>query len=296
MIPKQRQIEVPLLTVLADRGGSARPSDVFEGIKKHLPELNEADLLELRPTGESRFENTVRWARQTLVQRGEVSASVYGVWAITERGRARLEQARAGVGAGGQKPAEPVQKTTADTVPIQRMVGQSQGSFNLEEAHDDYIEAFTNRVLQSLMEISPAKFEQFAAKLVEAYGFANVKTANPVTAPDGGIDGEGDLRVGLAKLHAAFQCKRWKGPVPRPEIDKFRGAIQGQCEHGYFFTTSRFTEEAQKAAIRPGTVPIFLFDGREIVKIMIEKRLGVTRTPIEVYRERIEAILEQPAD
>lgn len=295
MIPKQRQIEVPLLTVLAGRGGSARPSEVFEDIKKHLPGLTQADLLELRPTGESRFENTVRWARQTLVQRGEVSSPAYGVWAITDKGRARLAVVSADAPASGQKPAEPADGTPAGTMPVPQVVGPSQGAFNLEEAHDDYVEAFTDRVLQALLEISPAQFEQFAAKLMEAYGFWNVKTSNAVTAPDGGIDGEGDLRVGLAKLHAAFQCKRWKGPVPRPEIDKFRGAIQGQCEHGYFFTTSRFTEEAQKAAIKPGTVPIFLFDGREIVKIMIEKRLGVIRTPIEVYRERIEAILEPSA-
>jgi restriction system protein len=252
--------------------------------------------LETRPTGENRFENTIRWTRQTLVQRGDLSSAGYGVWAITDKGRARLRQASADAQASGQRPAEPAQNPPTDAVPVPQTVGPSQGAFNLEEAHDDYVEAFTDRVLQTLREISPAQFEQFAAKLMEAYGFQNVKTANAVTAPDGGIDGEGDLRVGLAKLHAAFQCKRWKGPVPRPEIDKFRGAIQGQCEHGYFFTTSRFTEEAQKAAIKPGSVPIFLFDGREIVKIMIEKRLGVIRTPIEVYRERAEAILEPPVD
>ena len=51
---------------------------------------------------------------------------------------------------------------------------------------------------------------------------------------DGGIDGHGRLRVGVATMRAAFQCKRWEGSVGRPEVDKFRGAIQGEFEQGLF--------------------------------------------------------------
>jgi restriction system protein len=115
------------------------------------------------------------------------------------------------------------------------------------------------------MDRTPSEFEKFAGKLLEAYGFRRVNVTNPHSAPDGGIDGHGQLKVGLATMRAAFQCKRWQGSVGRPEIDKFRGAIQGQFEHGYFFTTSTSSAEARNASIKDGAVPVFLFDGHEIV-------------------------------
>jgi restriction system protein len=136
------------------------------------------------------------------------------------------------------------------------------------------------------------EFEQFAAKLLEAYGFRKIKVTKAHTAPDGGIDGNGELKVGLATMRAAFQCKRWQGSVGRPEIDKFRGVIQGQFEHGYFFTTSTFSTEARDASIKSGAVPVFLFDGHEIVQIMIEKGLGITRKPVEIYDDRVDTLFD----
>jgi restriction system protein len=120
-----------------------------------------------------------------------------------------------------------------------------------------------------------------------------MKVTNVRTAPDGGIDGSGEIKVGLATMRAAFQCKKWRGSVGRPEIDKFRGAIQGQFEHGYFFTTSTFSGEARHASIRDGAVPIFLFDGHEIAQIMIDKGLGIGRRPIEIYEDRLDSLFEK---
>jgi hypothetical protein len=48
-----------------------------------------------------------------------------------------------------------------------------------------------------------------------------------------------------------------------------------------------------QASVRDGTVPIFLFDGQEIAQIMIDKGLGVTRRPIEVYEDRVESLFEK---
>jgi len=120
-----------------------------------------------------------------------------------------------------------------------------------------------------------------------------MKLTNENPAPDGGVDGNGELKLGLASVRAAFQCKRWKAQVSRPEVDKFRGAISGQFERGYFFTTSTFSRDAQAASIKAGAVPIFLYDGREIAKIMIEKGFGVTRTPIETYGDTIRVLLDE---
>jgi restriction system protein len=129
-------------------------------------------------------------------------------------------------------------------------------------------------ILAHLRRLTPTNFEHFAKKLLETYGFVEMKVTPP--SKDGGIDGSGKLKVGLAHLNVAFQCKRYtNSSVGRPEIDKFRGAIQGEFEQGIFFTTSTFGSGAEAASFRRGAVPIILIDGKAIVDFMIEKRFGV---------------------
>jgi restriction system protein len=279
MLPKQRELEKPILRVLAENGGKARPDVVYESVKKFFPTLTDTDLLLTQPSGDNKFKNTIRFARQTLIDRGEMYSPAYGLWGITARGEQRLRDDSTPL----QPPTspKPVQPTE---IPIPTL--------NLEEIFDDYVDSFKRKLVQGLLDLSPAQFEKFAGELLTAYGFRNTKVTNINTAPDGGIDGSGELKVGLASVRAAFQCKRWKGQIGRPEIDKFRGAIQGRFEHGYFFTTSSFSVEARQASIRDGTVPVFLFDGHEISQIMIDKGLGVTRRSIEVYEDRVESLFE----
>ena len=65
--------------------------------------------------------------------------------------------------------------------------------------------------------------------LLVVYGFSNLSVTQK--SKDGGIDGFGKLKIGIAHMSVAFQCKRWNvGSVGRKEIDAFRGAIQGEYE------------------------------------------------------------------
>jgi restriction system protein len=137
-----------------------------------------------------------------------------------------------------------------------------------------YVAAFKQKVLAELRRLSPAAFEAFGKRLLEEYGFHAVSVTR--ISGDGGIDGHGKLKVGLAHLNVAFQCKRWsKGNIQRPEVDKFRGAIQGDFEQGIFFTTTSFSEGAIGASIKKGAVPVVLIDGMGIVTLMIDKGFGV---------------------
>jgi len=134
--------------------------------------------------------------------------------------------------------------------------------------------------------LSSDKFEEFAGLLLERFGFLNVEVTG--RSGDGGIDGRGELKLGLAVVRAGFQCKRWQAQVGSPEVQAFRGAIQGQCELGYFFATS----PAQAESVRKGAVPIILFDGDQIGEIMIEKEVGVRRRPVELYEDQTEGLFE----
>ncbi len=119
---------------------------------------------------------------------------------------------------------------------------------------------------------------------MQAYGFGDTNVT--AVGSDGGIDVYGKLRLGLASMNVAFQCKRWQGNVGRPEVDKFRGAIQGEFEQGIFFVTSDFTPRAREASLRKGAVPIILLNGESIVELMIQKGIGSERVPLYLYYER----------
>jgi restriction endonuclease Mrr len=271
-------------------GGKAPAREVYKGVEKFFPQLTEADRSELLPTGGNRWTNRIQWTRQALVDRGELTNAGRGIWAITDKGRGRLERELKSL------PDSPVPRDPAESLPSETLSSSDAAAnftVNLEELAEAYAAAFERKVLQELLDREPGEFESFATKLLTAYGFRKVKVTNQNTAPDGGIDGNGELKVGLATMRAAFQCKRWRGSVGRPEIDKFRGAIQGRFEHGYFFTTSIFSDEARQASIRDGAVPIFLFDGHEIVQIMVEKGLGIGHRPIEIYEDRLASLFEK---
>lgn len=145
---------------------------------------------------------------------------------------------------------------------------------DLQLLHTKYVVELKRKILADLKRMSPVAFELFAKRLLDVYGFHDTKVTQ--LSGDGGIDGFGKLKVGLANLSVAFQCKRWtKGNIQRPEIDKFRGAVQGEVEQGLFFTTASFSEGAIAASIKRGAVPIILVDGESIVDLMIEKGFGV---------------------
>lgn len=161
----------------------------------------------------------------------------------------------------------------------------------LKEIQNKHILAFKQQILNQIKELSPESFEIFSKKLLDVYGFKRTKVTNYVK--DGGIDGYGELKVGITHLNVAFQSKRWKNnSVSRVEIDKFRGAIQGEFEQGIIFTTSKFTKEALGATRKPGAVPIILIDGESLIDIMIEKKFGIDTELVPIHINALDTILD----
>jgi restriction system protein len=144
----------------------------------------------------------------------------------------------------------------------------------LQGMRERYVALLKQKIISELRKISPAAFESFAKELLKVYGFEEVRVTN--ISRDGGIDGFGKLRVGLAHLNVAFQCKRWtRGRIQRTEIDRFRGAAQGDYDQGIFFATTAFTAGAIAASRKHGAIPIVMVDSDLIVNLMIDKEFGV---------------------
>jgi len=259
-IPSEKEIEIPLLQEIEAAGGEAKPAALYDKVAKHFPHLTSADQKARHPkSGILIWTNRVQWTRQHLVNKGEIDASVYGIWKITERGRARL-------GKGVVRPSihkPPQLSTIGELLDIERQ----QARIHLHEL---------------LMNLHPQQFEEFAAKLLESVGFTDVEVTNYIG--DGGIDGYGNLEMGVVKVRAAFQVKRWQQNVSRPNIDQFRGAIQGKFDQGIYITTSDFSDDAKKVSSVAGAVPIVLINGDRVVDIMLEEGLGVRQEPLTVTR------------
>jgi restriction system protein len=154
----------------------------------------------------------------------------------------------------------------------------------LEAAIAEMRRAVAAELLETLSQVPPAAFETIVLELLHRMGYgANRSDLQRVgKAGDGGIDGVISLdRLGLEKVYV--QAKRWQGPVGRPEVQGFNGALAGQrAGKGVFITTSSFTTQAVEFA--RSVEGIVLVDGPRLTELMIDHEVGVTLRPVNVPR------------
>jgi len=74
-------------------GGELRPTAAFfKELATYFSQVTDDDLRTSNKTGINTWENRVHWARLKLVHKGQIDKSKYGVWQITEKGRARIRE------------------------------------------------------------------------------------------------------------------------------------------------------------------------------------------------------------
>lgn len=262
--PRQFEIEVPLLEVIQSMGGSGKPKEIYPQVAKHFPQLTEEDLAAKLSSSPSTFKwhNLVQWCRQGLIDKGELDGSTRGVWKLTSKSKERLK--------GKQTTSQTVEPllAAASSITLKDLIYQNEAEVK-------------NRILAEIKTLKAKEFEQFCASFLQLLGYQELQVTTG--GPDGGIDGIGQFRQGVVTIRSAFQAKRWnQNPVSRPEIDKFRGAIQGDHDHGVFLTTGRFTKDAETASIKKGAITLLLLDGDAIAETMIKFGIGVTRRPVQL--------------
>ena len=141
--------------------------------------------------------------------------------------------------------------------------------------------AWQQELLDRLLTLSPAVFEQLAGRLLDAAGFDEVQVTGKVA--DGGIDAVGIYRPsGLISFRTSVQCKRWQGAVGRDRIQAFQGASMPTSDRGIIITTGTFTAEARAQAQAPGAFPVDLVDGMQLAELLKEYELGVRTTIVEL--------------
>lgn len=266
--PRQAEVEIPLLQVLAELGGEGEPRQIYALVANHFSELTaeeQEERLENYPSTR-KWNNLVQWVRQRLVDVGQIDGSQRGVWRITPSGRARLGATN----------------SSKDSTRVRSSVTAPGSTLSLRDLVNANTEEIKARLVGELKDLTARTFEQFCREFLAHLGYRNVQVTRK--SQDGGVDGHGDFRQGAISIRSAFQAKRWTAnPVGRPEIDKFRGAIQGEYDHGVFLTTSRFSRDAKLASYKKGAITILLLDGLAIAELLLERGLGVRRLPLYIY-------------
>lgn len=138
-------------------------------------------------------------------------------------------------------------------------------------------------IINNLRALSPEQFEDFCRIFLIKYGFVEMMLTS--RGRDGGVDVTGSLKIGLANMRVAVQCKKYaaENKIGRRAISEFRGNITGEFEQGIFITTSSYTKEATNVSFKASCIPIILIDGDQLADFMIEKKVGVQSDIVEIY-------------
>jgi restriction system protein len=138
-------------------------------------------------------------------------------------------------------------------------------------------------LLDRLLKMTPAAFEELVSQLLAEMGFEMVEVTK--LSGDGGIDVRGTLVVGdVIRIKMAVQAKRWKPKhnIQSPVVQQVRGSL-GAHEQGLIITTSDFSPGAMKEASQPNKTPIALMNGEELILLLMEHGIGVTRSSPDLF-------------
>lgn len=288
-IPDFQSIMLPLLIFCAD-GQEHSNREAIDSLAKGFG-LTEDEQKQLLPSGQQCvFDNRVAWARAHMKMAGILENTRRGIFRITCLGSELLKQTPAEVNLRvlrqfpeyidarnrnqGQQIGEA--STTSDEqeskTPAER----------LEEAYELLRKNLADELLSLLKSSSPSFFEKVVVEVLVKMGYGGSrKDAGQAIGRSGdeGIDGIiKEDRLGLDIIY--IQAKRWENTVPRPEIQKFAGALQGKrARKGIFITTSNFSQNAHEyvSAIEN---KIILIDGQQLSQLMIDFGVGVATDAI----------------
>ena len=286
-IPDYQTLMLPVLKVASDRK-EHKFRDAVELLADEFS-LSSEERNELLPSGnQPLFNNRVGWARSYLKQAGLLAAPKRGFFTITERGLELLATNPSEINTETLSQYPEFLEFRNRRKPSKEMGDSGESEKAAESLHtpEDALASAYQKLRKSLeselltivKEASPSFFEKLVVDLLVNMGYGgNRQDAGKALGKsgDGGIDGIiNEDRLGLDVIF--IQAKRWEGPVGRPEIQKFAGALQGQrAKKGVFITSSSFTKAAEEYVSLIDT-RIILIDGERLGRLMVDHNVGVS--------------------
>lgn len=281
-VPDYQAVMLPLLRFLED-GKEHSLGEAVDAIADHF-KLPVEERQQLLPSGASTaISNRVGWARTYMKKAGLIECPRPGVFRIRDRGEEVLKSQpeRVDVTFLERFPEFVAFRAIRHELSTDDEVSASNDEATPEEALEVAYQrvrgALEAEIIDRVKTASPSFFERLVVELLVAMGYGgSLRDAGQAVgrSGDGGVDGIlKEDRLGLDVLYV--QAKRWEGPVSRPEVQKFAGALQGhRARKGVFITTSSFTRDAHEF-VRVIHSKIVLIDGPTLAGLMIDHNVGV---------------------
>ena len=294
-IPKFSELFNDVLIVLSD-GNQLHRRELQAEVLNRLV-LSDAERAETMSGGGNRARSRVHWAFEFLCQSGATKRPKRGYAEITDFGRQLLQENPSGISLELLRQTEGLKDWRRRSIEaraarrnedeLEDLEDDVDGSGSADRTPHEQIEnsiiaieaAVASQLLQRLREEDPEFLERTVLKLLHAMGYGSSEDdlQHLGGSGDGGVDGViRQDKFGLDQIY--IQAKRYgSATVGRPDIQSFVGALTGQhATRGVFITTSSFSKEAKEFARTIQQYRVILVDGEDLVRLMIENKVGVT--------------------
>lgn len=275
--PDSGELMNPILQALRAGGGTLTNAEIVDGVAKIMQLPDEVLDRMMNPPNQnvSQVAYRINWAKTYLKKAGYLTQSVRGVWALTPKGKEpdRVDP-KTLVESEKRKDAAIKKKKNSRKF---RDIGEEE--IPADEELEEEME-WKQRLLATILKISPDAFERLSQRLLRECGFTQVEVTG--RSGDGGIDGKGVLRLGdLINFQVVFQSKRYAGTVGSSTVRDFRGAMIGRADKGLIISTGTFSRAARAEAIRDGAPAIDLVDGQDLAELLKKREIGVQTVKVE---------------
>lgn len=279
-IPKYYEMQKPLLEYIKD-GEEHKIKEINKYVAEYF-KLTQAELAELLPSArQTVFANRIGWARTYLKKAGLIESPARATFIITKQGLDVLKENPEIIDSDYLMKFDSFRdfcslSNTVDNGQIASNKQYNTPDDTLEESFRKINESLADDILNEVIKLSPAAFEQMVIDLLSKMGYGAFENAGRTTSltSDEGIDGIiMEDKLGFSLIY--IQAKKWdlSSTVSRPSIQSFVGAIIGKGGKGLFVTTAKYSKQASDYAKQQHVI---LIDGEKLAKLMIEYNFGVT--------------------
>ena len=293
-LPKFKDLFTDILVVLSDDKMHQR-IDLRNEVIARLT-LSEQELSETMKGGGNRVGSRIHWATEYLVQSGAACRPKRGHTQITALGKKLLSDNPSGVTLDMLRETEGLQAWTERSIASREAKRNESQDFSetrsdiefdgnnspiesIESAIRVMNSALAGEVLQRIREEKPEFLERLVLKLLHSMGYgASLDNLQHIGGSgDEGVDGViHQDQLGIDKIYVQAKRYRESGPIGRPTIQSFVGALSGKkATRGVFITTSRFSADAIDYVNNLTGFSVVLIDGVQLVDFMLENKVGV---------------------
>ena len=153
---------------------------------------------------------------------------------------------------------------------------------NVMRAVTQYNDKQIKTLQENLGGMPPAAFEQLVGDLLEAMGYEDVTVTKQ--SGDKGVDVVATVQFGITIITEVVQVKRHQGSIARPVLDQLRGVLPfHKALRGTIITTEKFSKGCKDVALFPGAAPIGLIDGKRLLELLVEHKIGIKERPVILY-------------